>query len=68
MKLRLSRTIGRWLNDYLKSYGLPWIYRPPVIIWPRRTIVGFISCILAQIDREEMEKNWGTNVYKNETA
>lgn len=62
--MKIGIKIGRFLNRYIKSYGVDWYYNPPIVIWPRRTIVTFICSIIAQIDEETYQKGRGTRIWQ----
>ena len=46
--IRLRNLVRR----YCKTYGYYWFYKPPIIIWPRRTIVRFLNDLL-DLDHQE---------------
>lgn len=70
---KIGIKIGRWLNNYIKSYGVftwetpLWFFHKTGILWrfwPRRIIVQFFISILAQIDDEEYQAARGTVIYR----
>ena len=58
--------LGKFINQYIKSYGTHWFswkaimfwHKCPFLhdFWPRRWLVNFICRIIAQIDEEEYQK------------